>query len=113
VSWEISRPIARDDRAHIEYVPTQVVTEYLRSVLRTEKGVVEGIRYRSSRKGGEKSLVLFVDQRNLVLEKEEQDQFYYLWKDRWLRLTEATAKLISDEDIKSWSSKNGYLFAGF
>ena len=31
LSREISRPIARDDRVHIEYLPTQVVTEYLRT----------------------------------------------------------------------------------
>src|SRR5262249_27106744 len=29
ISRVISRPIARDDRVHIEYVPTQVVTEYV------------------------------------------------------------------------------------
>ena len=28
---DISRPIERDDRVHIEYVPTQVVTEFLRT----------------------------------------------------------------------------------
>ncbi len=28
---EISKPFVRDDRIHIEYVPTQVVTEWLRT----------------------------------------------------------------------------------
>jgi len=28
IAREISRPIARDDRVHVEYVPTQVVTEF-------------------------------------------------------------------------------------
>ena len=32
VAEDISCPIARDDRVHIEYVPTQVVTEYLLTV---------------------------------------------------------------------------------
>lgn len=31
---DISRPIAHDGREHIEYVPTQVVTEYVRQAFR-------------------------------------------------------------------------------
>ena len=49
VSREISKPIARDDRVHVEYVPTQVVTEYVRSAVRIKGRPVEGIRYASSR----------------------------------------------------------------
>ena len=113
VSREMSRSIARDDRMHIEYVPTQVVTEYIRTVLTTGKGAVEGIRYRSSRKDGETSLVLFADQHNLILEKEEQPEFYFLWKDCWLRLTTASSKTISNNDIEAWTQKNGCLFPDF
>ena len=29
-SKEVSRPIERDDRIHIEYLPTQAFTEYIR-----------------------------------------------------------------------------------
>lgn len=32
---EIARPVARDDGAHTEYVPTQIVTEFVRHRLRT------------------------------------------------------------------------------
>src|SRR5260370_39315287 len=56
---DISRPIERDDRVHIEYVSTQVVTEYLRSKATIDGRKVEGVRYSSSRHEGGSSLVLF------------------------------------------------------
>lgn len=103
VSREISRPIARDDRAHVEYVLAQVVTEFVRTALTSEKGRVDGIRYRSSREGGSTSLVLFADQNNLLLEPEEQPESYSLWKDRWLRLTSAEIRVVSNGDIENWA----------
>jgi hypothetical protein len=57
---DIAKPIARDGREHIEYVPTQIVTEYFRRVFRdAEDRAIEGIIYRSSRDGGERAFVLF------------------------------------------------------
>jgi hypothetical protein len=62
---DISRPIERDDRVHIEYVPTQVVIEFLRTTKLPEGVKLDGIRYRSSRREGGMSLVLFADRRNV------------------------------------------------
>jgi hypothetical protein len=62
ISQQISRPIARDDRVHIEYVPTQVVTEYLRTIITIDGKPVDRIRYRSSRRNVQTSLVLFANQ---------------------------------------------------
>jgi hypothetical protein len=46
---ELRQPIARDGREHIEYVPTQVVTEYCRRVARRDQGQsVDGLLFRSS-----------------------------------------------------------------
>ena len=46
---DLTKPIAKDGREHIEYVPTQIVTEYFRYVSRTSSGEsVKGILYRSS-----------------------------------------------------------------
>lgn len=56
---DISRPIARDDRVHVEYVPTQVVTEYVRVSPALRAAGVEGIRYTSARRRGRASIVLF------------------------------------------------------
>lgn len=45
---EVSRPIDREDRAHIDYVPTQVVAEYFRSARLQGGRQLDGIRYRSA-----------------------------------------------------------------
>jgi RES domain len=110
ISREISRPIARDDRVHIEYVPTQVVTEYVRTAITIENRSVDGIRYKSSRRKAQTALVLFADQDNVILEKSEQRQFYHLARDRWLRLIKASVKRVTAEDIEAWSKPGGGLF---
>ncbi|MBN9181034.1 MAG: RES family NAD+ phosphorylase, partial [Microbacterium sp.] len=94
VSREISRSIARDDRVHVEYVPTQVVTEYVRAVLTIDGRNVDGIRYRSSRNWKKTAMVLFADRNNLVLERGEQGEWYGLNRDRWLRLDKASSKRV-------------------
>ncbi|QCB54627.1 RES domain-containing protein [Sphingopyxis sp. PAMC25046] len=59
---DIVKPIARDGREHIEYVPTQIVTEYFRRVFRdADDCVIDGIIYSSSREGGERAFVLFCE----------------------------------------------------
>jgi len=55
------KPIARDGMEHVEYVPTQVVTDYFRQRFRTESGdSIDGIVYRSSRTSAP-AVVLFLD----------------------------------------------------
>lgn len=46
---DLSKPVSLDGREHIEYVPTQVVTEYLRYV---PEFAVDGILFRSAQNGG-------------------------------------------------------------
>jgi len=104
VSREISRPIERDDRVHIEYVPTQVVTEYVRIAVRIHGRKVDGIRYASSRRHAATAIVLFADQSNLILEKSERPDFYRV-DDRWLRLKEITSIEVTETDIKKWAAK--------
>ncbi|MEG1615929.1 MAG: HEPN-associated N-terminal domain-containing protein [Bacteroidales bacterium] len=56
---EITKPIERDDRIHIEYVPSQVFTEYLRYIYRgTEGEKIDGIIYKSSLSGTSSSNVV-------------------------------------------------------
>jgi hypothetical protein len=58
---DLSKPIQRDGREHIEYVPTQIVTEFFRRVFRNGAGTkLGGIIYPSSVCEGE-SAVLFVE----------------------------------------------------
>ncbi|GCC50336.1 RES domain-containing protein [Chryseotalea sanaruensis] len=57
---DLSLPVQPDDSVHIEYVPTQVVTEYLRLKLGNEYGV-NGIFYNSVKNPGGKCAVIFAD----------------------------------------------------
>jgi hypothetical protein len=58
---DVSTPIERDNRIHIEYVPTQVVSEYLRYLLRDgERRGVDGLAYDSAQAAG-RNVVLFLD----------------------------------------------------
>jgi hypothetical protein len=110
ITSELSRPIARDDRVHIEYVPTQVVTEYVRTAVTIESRQVDGIRYKSSRCGVGTALVLFASQDNLVLEESEQPQFYFLHKDLWLRLSNVSVETVTGREISSWTSRSSGAF---
>ena len=101
---EFSKPITRDDRVHIEYVPTQVVTEYLRGVKTREDGGLNGIRYGSARHDGGASLVLFCNPDNLILPKEQQKEFYDWHRDRWIKLISYQDRDISADDIAGWNS---------
>ncbi|WP_329022925.1 RES family NAD+ phosphorylase [Streptomyces sp. NBC_01423] len=48
-SEDLSRPVARDGQEHLTYVPTQVLTEYLRYLSPLS---VDGITFRSAHNGG-------------------------------------------------------------
>lgn len=58
---DLAKPIERDGREHIEYIPTQKVTEHIRRVHRCANGSApDGICYRSSKKNGRDAVVLFI-----------------------------------------------------
>lgn len=104
IAHDISRPIARDEYAHIEYVPTQVVTEYLRTVTTIDGRKIDGIRYKSSREHVATSLVLFADQDSLLLPEAERPQFYRE-EDRWIRLLSAKKRRVKKEQLSKWNPK--------
>jgi hypothetical protein len=58
---DFTKPVAKDGREHIEYVPTQVISEYVRHVLKLGGNRVDGIVYSSSRRKGHEACVLFFD----------------------------------------------------
>lgn len=59
---DLSAPIKHDGMEHIEYIPTQVVTEYFRYVFDSKDGKeIDGIIYPSSRKKNGKACVFFID----------------------------------------------------
>jgi hypothetical protein len=56
---EISQPLTDDHVDQIEYVPTQVITEYLRFRFRWADRPIDGIRYRSAKRQGGVNVALF------------------------------------------------------
>jgi len=67
----MSRRVNRKGGEHVDYVPTQVVTEWFRSVYHDEAGEIQGIRYPSSQRKSGTSVVLFADRDDLVLTEEQ------------------------------------------
>jgi RES domain-containing protein len=67
---DIMKPVERDDRVHVDYLPSQVVTEFMRDYP-FEGGVVDGIAYRSTvhRRGW--NIALFLGSIDLGLAKPE------------------------------------------
>jgi len=58
---EISRPIRKGGSEHIEYIPTQVFTEYIKHVYRDRGRIgLDGILYKSTVREGGINCVLFV-----------------------------------------------------
>ena len=80
----ISKRICQDDSVHIEYVPTQIVTEYLRRLPPIDGQAVEGIKYPSSVVQGHWSVVLFANRRNVLGIKNEGR--FEERSERWIRL---------------------------
>jgi hypothetical protein len=110
---DIMRSIERDGREHVAYVPTQIVTEYLRLVYRlNEEGEppLDGLIFTSSRTGG-KNWVLFVDNSrciemgqtapddHLSLTLEDAKVYHGRWKpDFRERRLPARPRVVTDQD---------------
>lgn len=60
----IALPVGRDDRPHIDYIPTQVFTEYLRDYA-FENGPIDGIKYRSAKGVSGANVVFFASQADI------------------------------------------------
>lgn len=58
---DLSKPIQHDNKIHIEYVPTQILTEFFRYIHPNHKIRVDGIIYPSSKDWNAKAVVLFMD----------------------------------------------------
>ena len=56
---DVSQEVVKDGREHVEYVPTQIVTEYLRYRFASQSDRVVGMRYRSCRMTGGCNVALF------------------------------------------------------
>ena len=92
IADQISRPIDRDDRIHIEYVPTQVVTEFLRAQEIWEGNRIDGIKYTSSLHPNHASYVLFANQAHVLTDSTDGQPERQRWpeEERWLKLVNVT-----------------------
>jgi hypothetical protein len=60
--FDFAKPVKKDDKERIEYVPTQIVTEFIRYSMTTENGAkIMGVKYPSARGRAGECVVLFVD----------------------------------------------------
>ncbi len=57
---EISKPLMENDLDHLDYLPSQIVTEYLKVMCRYQGSSIDGIIYKSAQGDG-KCIVLFVE----------------------------------------------------
>ncbi|MFI5500959.1 HEPN-associated N-terminal domain-containing protein [Nocardia asteroides] len=87
---DLGKPIIMDGREHIEYVPTQVVTEYLRYVPEFN---VDGILFRSAQNNGV-NCVLFCNSDGCVDPAAAADKRSIGSKDPYLRLRPDTVKCV-------------------
>jgi hypothetical protein len=63
----ITQPVVHDGREHIEYVPTQILTEYFHHEYRTHDGQrLDGIIYPSAQQRRGKNVVIFANQDGLT-----------------------------------------------
>ncbi len=92
----LSKPIERDDRPHIEYIPTQIVTEYFRVTPLPSDKKIRGIRYRSAQHLDHYSLVLFANQDDLVGCKSDNPN-------SWIKLVGPKPVVdVTADDLNSW-----------
>ncbi len=86
------------NREHVDYVPTQIATEWFRTAFKHDDTLIDGIYYPSAQREGGTSLVLFAERDHLVLNKRElreqtsKKEPYEVWglserqKNAWLKL---------------------------
>ena len=70
--FDIVKSIDKNKKSeHIEYIPSQVATEYFKHFLKIENKPIDGILYPSQRADGGKCCILFIDQCNIIDNEEK------------------------------------------
>lgn len=85
----IVKPVPRDDRTHIDYLPTQVFTEYLRDI-RIGSHALDGIRYPSATGAAGSNVVLFADRAAIVGVPADDRGMFSSTPNPWLELVGVT-----------------------
>ena len=91
---DLTKPVKKDGREHVEYVPSQVVTEYFRHIFRdNDKLPIHGILFPSAVKEGGTSCVFFFG--------PARDQAFFVDKnaiDQWMQLKQPVDRKILQLD---------------
>jgi RES domain-containing protein len=89
---EISRPVRKDGQEHIDYVPSQVVSEYFALVFKAGRNkLLDGVIYPSAVRPGGRNLVLFPTERGFG-RKFNQVVFKQAWErktNNWAEFSQA------------------------
>lgn len=86
---DLTKKVVKDGREHIEYVPTQVITEYFRRVFRdSESDELKGIIYPSSRTESGISWVLFFENDDCTQDDRNSQN------DQWLCMETSSVRSI-------------------
>lgn len=72
---DFRQPIEKDGREHIDYVPTQVVSEFFKSSNHEGVGRISGILYDSAPMPGKQAVVLFADSSCISDESDVSNSF--------------------------------------
>ena len=108
---DLSQPIEKDGRQHIQYIPTQVFTEFVRHVMKGPNGVpVHGIWYSSSR-NGEPCCVIFATQEECLprgpLDMVTQKLEFVAGSIKTVNATEASYDKVGDIFTKMMAEMEG------
>ncbi|WP_340025083.1 HEPN-associated N-terminal domain-containing protein [Paenibacillus sp. FSL K6-1096] len=77
--YDLSMPVTKNNIEHIEYVPTQIVTEFFRRVFTMENGEkIHGILYPSARVSGGVCCVLFIENEDCTQDPNDTDKMLNL-----------------------------------
>lgn len=76
---DLTKPISSDGSQHIDYIPTQVVTEYLKTLFKSELGEeIHGLIYPSSKRKAHNNIVLFFNNQNITDNSSDKDKYLLL-----------------------------------
>ena len=99
ISGSISKRRWAGHREQVDYMPTQMITEWFRSTSKNRNCSIDSIYYRSVLQEGGRSLVLFADRRDLrftddeieaLTKSDSQERWMLKWRQKqgWLQLVQ-------------------------
>jgi hypothetical protein len=86
---DVSKPVKPAADAHLEYIPTQIVTEHFRRRVRAGEEPLDGIRYRSAKCSEGVCVGLFADHLSVCEPEGQEKGMGIIGPGSWIRLMKA------------------------